>query len=373
MQNSPSEFPLDDTYMKRAIELGNQARLLSPPNPWVGCVIAKEDNIIAEAHTQVNGFPHAETEALNIAGQAAKGSTLYVTLEPCFHFGKTPPCVQSIINAGISTVVIGVQDPDHRVNGQSIKILQEKGITTRVGICKDAVEASLRPYLWQRKHQQPYCIIKSAISADGRTATSNHTSQWITCLAARQDAHQLRAESQAILVGSGTVLADNPLLTVRYMEDKQIKQPLRVLLDSRGRVPAHFSIFDTTKSETLVITSKHCPKEVINQWLETGAEVEVLPQFQENGIDLHSVLRILAKRGIIQVLVEGGSLLIGSLLSENLANELVLYVGPCLLGDQGLPLAKGLNIHSIQEAPHLKLLSTKSIENSVRLHYASKP
>jgi len=361
---------LDEHFMELAIALGEEARGISPPNPWVGCVIVKDGHIVGSGNTHKSGGNHAEINALNEAADHAIGATLYVTLEPCSHFGKTPPCVDAIIKAKIAKVVIALTDPDKKVCGQGVAKLKNAGIDVVVGVCKEEAFNSLESYLYQRVNSKPFVVAKAALSIDGRTAPFSGTSQWISSEKARENAHQLRFQSQAILVGSGTALMDQPTLNVRgQARDMLLNQPLRVLFDARGKVPATGPLFDLSIAKTLVFTSKDCKEGVIEAWKMAGAEVEVIKTCCQEKLDIEEALLILGKRNIIQLLVEGGSTLQASFLKNQAINRLVLYIGPVILGDSGTPLFKDFFVNSLKDAPRLKLLDTKQIDDCIRLDY----
>lgn len=347
-------------FMRWAIQLGEKGRCTAPPNPWVGCVLVKDGEIIAEGYHAAAGKPHAEIVALEKAGPLAKGATAYVSLEPCSHHGRTAPCVHALIAAGIKQVIIPLLDPDPRVSGTGVAALREAGIDVVVGMAQEEASRSLAPYLFQRRTKRPYCLLKSAMSLDGRTAAADGTSQWITGEEARRDVHFLRAESQAILVGSRTALTDNPRLTVRDFP-YPIKQPLRVLLDRQGRVPAQGPLADMTLAPTLVFTSSSPAKDA---WERCGAEVYFSP-----AITLKDILEELGKREIIQLLVEGGSALHAAFLKENLVNQFTLYMGNCLLGSHGHPLIPDFPIATLSEAPRWSLESVRRFGNDLRLDY----
>ncbi len=360
----------DLEWMHQAIALGEKGRINAPPNPWVGCIIVKEGNVIGKGYHVAAGKPHAESMALKEAGVDAIGATAYITLEPCCHHGKTPPCANALIESGIARVVIALQDPDPKVNGKGVQLLKEAGISVEVGVLATAAESSLKAYLHHRKTGKAFCIAKAAMSVDGRTAASDGSSQWISPPAARTDAHRLRAESQAILIGSNTALKDQPLLTVR--EGPQIlKQPLRVVLDTNGKVELDNSLCNTDFAPTLIITSKNCPESVIEGWKACGVEVEILPLIKD-AFKPEDILSLLGEKNILQVLVEGGSTVLGSFMNAQSIDRLVLYVGQRILGDKGYPLFKNLQIGSIDEAPVLKLIHTQIFDGCVRLEYSLK-
>lgn len=355
-------------YMQQAIRIAEQARYLAPPNPWVGCVIVKNGQIIGKGHTLVPGQAHAEICALQEAQAAAKGATMYVTLEPCSHFGRTPPCVNAIIQAGIAEVFIAQQDPDSRVQGKGIALLKQAGIKTHLGLCQREAADQLFSYLYHRTHGIPYTIVKSALSIDGRTAAEDGSSQWITSLEAREDAHLIRADSQAIIVGAGTAKKDLPQLTVRHKDIHLTQQPLRIILDAKGTVPPIGPLFDPLLAPTLIITAKNRPKEMVERWKEKGVEIASVSTSSAGYLDLHEIWQELGKRNILQVLVEGGSTLQTEVIKNKLMNQLTIYLGPLLLGSTGLPFFLE-KVSSIQEASMLSLKSTKIIQNCIRLDY----
>lgn len=365
---------LDTLFMHRALVQSDMARIIAPPNPWVGCVIVKEGQVVGEGHTQAPGNDHAEISALKAAGERAKGATVYVTLEPCSHFGKTPPCANALIEAQVSRVVIALQDPDPNVNGKGIQLLRSARIKTDIGTCADLAFLSLEPYIHHRKTGRPFCIVKTATSIDGRIAAADGTSQWVTQEEARNDVQFLRVQSQAIVIGAGTAIADRPRLTVRDVYPFPLIQPLRVLLDTRGRVSAAMPLFEDKAGCTVVLTTSLCPPHRIKEWQKTGAIVNVIPQSASNeGVDLSFALDLLGKQGVIQALFEGGGTLIGSLWKQGFINQWTTYIGPCLLSETGIPVLKGVVIPTIKDAPRFQLVRSKQINDCVRLDYKPYP
>lgn len=359
----------DEQMMLRAVALADNGRVTAPPNPWVGCVIVKNGKILGEGFHYAAGEPHAEINALKLVEDPV-GSTVYVTLEPCSHYGRTPPCVNALIKARVARVVIALEDPDPRVSGNGIKLLREAGIEVIAGIASKNAFSSLQPYLHQRKTGRAYCLLKAGQGVDGRIAAPDMTSRWITGPEARADAHRLRAESQAILIGAGTAIADDPALTIRDTFPIPLNPPLRVLLDATGKVKPPRKLFDRNEAPTLVITSTLCALNAQKEWEAAGAEVVSAPLSKlYNGIDLEAVLYILGKRGIIQVLVEGGSSVLGNFLKHRLVDRFALYVGPRILGDESLPLFKSFHVSTMADAPVLRLVQTKILGDSVRLDY----
>jgi diaminohydroxyphosphoribosylaminopyrimidine deaminase / 5-amino-6-(5-phosphoribosylamino)uracil reductase len=299
----------DTAYMSRAIELAALARPMTAPNPWVGAVVvpAGEGSRLFEGATAPPGGDHAEVAALRqaVAAGVAQGATLYTTLEPCSHHGRTPPCVDAIVRAGIARVVVGVVDPDEHVRGQGIATLEAAGISVRTGVCADAVTEQLAAYLKHRRTGRPWVVLKMAMTLDGRTAAPDGSSQWITGEAARADAHRLRACSDAVLVGAGTVRADDPALTARLGGAEVGRQPMRVVL---GRAPEH---------------------------------ARVRPALELSG-ELTGVLDELGQRGALQVLVEGGARVAHDFHRAGLVDRYVFYLAPVLAGgDDGRPVFSG--------------------------------
>ena len=355
---------MDSIFMQHAIGQSAYARFVAPPNPWVGCVVVKDDHVIGSGYTQPPGGAHAEIQALSSAGSAAAGATVYVTLEPCSHVGRTGPCTDALIAADVSRVVVGIEDPDPNVAGQGIERLRKAGIRVDVGVCSDQISEDLAAYLHHRRTGKAYALLKVATSLDGRTASADGQSQWITSEAARQDTHWLRDQSQAILVGSGTALADRPSLTIRHHQRKSAKAPLRVLLDRRGRVPATGPLFDQTLAPTLVITSKTAPQNRVDEWEKTGAEVVRMDEKHPEAI-----FHLLGKRGILQVLIEGGATLSHQLIQWNAIDKLTLYFGPKLLGQHAIPLLSGPSPSTLADAPNWTLINTQTFNNDIRLDY----
>lgn len=288
--------------MRRAIALAAGARAVASPNPWVGAVLESSTGQVFVGATAAPGGLHAEAAALHAAGEAARGATLWSTLEPCAHHGRTPPCVEAVIAAGVRRVVVALADPDPHVDGRGLRRLREAGVQVELGTGADEVRSQLAPYLKHRTTGRPWVVLKLAASLDGRTAAPDGSSQWLTGVDARADAHRLRAESDAVVVGAGTVRADDPSLTVRLAEGAD---PLRVVL---GRAPA---------------------------------DARVHPALELGG-DLGAVLEHLGALGVVQVLVEGGPTVAGSFHRSGLVDAYVLYLAPKLLGgDDGLPLFAG--------------------------------
>lgn len=318
---------IDLTFMSRALQLAERGLFTTDPNPRVGCVIVKDGQIVGEGWHQRAGEGHAEVNALNAAGEKAKDADCYVTLEPCSHFGKTPPCADALINAGMKRVFIAMTDPNPRVAGSGIARLKAAGIEVTVGILEQQAEKLNIGFCKRMRIGLPYVRSKMAMSIDGRTAMASGESKWITGSAARQDVQKLRARSSAILTGIGTVLADNPALTVRpedWYPQSTIRQPLRVVVDSQLRISADAKIFEDN-AKVLIATN-------VATKTTLPAEICHLPT-SNNQVDLPALLAELAKREINEVMVEAGPQLNGALLQAGLIDELIIYIAPKIMGD----------------------------------------
>jgi diaminohydroxyphosphoribosylaminopyrimidine deaminase/5-amino-6-(5-phosphoribosylamino)uracil reductase len=315
--------------MIEAIAEGDKARLHAPPNPWVGALVVREGVVVSQGHTQVPGESHAEVEALRRAAERARGATMVVTLEPCCHVGRTGPCVDAIIGAGVTRVVVGSLDPDPRVAGRGVAALRAAGVEVEVGVELEAVRAQLAAYLWHRVTGRPYVVLKVAATLDGAVAAADGTSQWITSPASRRDAHLVRAQSQAIIVGANTVRLDDPSLTAR-LGDVTL-EPLRVVLG-------------------------HAPE---------GARVH--PCWERDG-DLGAVLDELGEHDILQVLVEGGAQVASSFVEAGLVNHVVWYVAPALAGASGTRGALAeLSTPTIERLRRARFTEVRRVGEDVRM------
>lgn len=370
----------DDDAMRNAIDLAARSRRIAPPRPHVGCVLVRDGEVVGTGAT--GPYPagaHAETTALAHAGTGARGAAAFVTLEPCAHHGSTPPCTEALIAAGVGRVVVALEDPDARVAGRGVAHLRAAGIDVTVGVAAEAVAEQLAAYLVHRRTGRAAAVLKTAASLDGRIAAADGTSRWITGPAARADAHALRADSQAIVVGGGTATHDRPALTVRTVPDDDDVElgppPLRVLLDARGRTPAVGPLFDIALAPTLVVTTPDADTDGVAAWKATGAEVvEVGSGARGRGVDLDATLRLLGARGVLQALVEGGAALHAALLAEGHAQRLVTYVGATILGPRGLPALPLDDVETLTGAPRLALRRVLRLGDDVRLdHVVAAP
>jgi diaminohydroxyphosphoribosylaminopyrimidine deaminase/5-amino-6-(5-phosphoribosylamino)uracil reductase len=324
----------DHLYMARALRLAERGLYTTDPNPRVGCVLVKAGEIVGEGWHERAGGPHAEIHALQQAGAQAAGATAYVTLEPCCHHGRTPPCTEALIAAGVTQVVVAMDDPNPLVAGKGLAALQQAGIETRTGVLAAESEQLNAGFVMRMRQGRPWVRCKLAMSIDGRTAMSSGESRWITGAAARRDVHRLRARSSAIMTGIETVLTDDPSLTARPEEGAlgAIRQPLRVILDSRLRTPSNARLLGMPGKTVLLTTVTEAAKKA--RLLRDGVEVVTLP-LQGEHLDLPAVLHYLGTVGMNEIHLEAGATLCGALLQADLIDELVLYMAPHLMGDGG--------------------------------------
>jgi diaminohydroxyphosphoribosylaminopyrimidine deaminase/5-amino-6-(5-phosphoribosylamino)uracil reductase len=324
---------LDERLMARAIELGASGH--PSPNPHVGAVVYAGGEIVGEGWHERAGEDHAEVLALRAAGKKANGATLYVTLEPCNHVGRTPPCTDAILAAGIKRVVVGCRDPNPHVTGGGLERLTTAGVEVAVAVAEADAQRLIAPWTKYVTTGIPYVTIKLGLSLDGRIATRTGASKWVTGPEARARVHVLRAQHDAVAVGIGTALADDPRLTVR---DAPGKSPLRVVFDTRLRLPAHSRLVDSAADiPTWIIASLDAPASLEESLVVRGVEVMRAPSSTEGRIDPVAALRLLAGRGVVTLLVEGGAELAGSMLAGQLADELHAFIAPILLGPRGRP------------------------------------
>ncbi len=335
--------------MQRALEAARAARGRTSPNPWVGAVVVRDGLVVATGATRAGGRPHAEAEA--IAADSGRGGTLYVTLEPCAPFDgkRSRPCAEAIVEAGYERVVVAMEDPDPKVRGLGAALLRSAGIRVEVGDGGKAATDLLRPYIKHRQTGLPYVIAKFAASVDGRTATRTGDSKWITGETARDIAHQQRAWVDAVMVGSGTVLADDPALTARPGGEVAERQPARVVLDARGRVSPGARLF--REPGTLILATT-CAAEAgwKREIAGTGATVVECEPGRSGGLNLDQLLGTLGERGILSIWAEGGSTLLGALFDGGHVDELWAFIAPRIIGGGGLPAVGGTGAASIAEA-----------------------
>lgn len=362
----------DILYMERALQLAQLGTIAVRPNPFVGAVIVKNHTIVGEGWHQKAGGPHAEIRALQAAGEAARDATLYVTLEPCSHYGKTPPCTKAIITAGIKRVVCACCDPFTKVNGNGIKILEKAGIEVVCGVCEEKARKINRVFFRSIEQKRPQVVAKMATTLDGKTATVAGESQWITGKEARHDVQRLRSLSDAITVGINTILADNPQLTVRDFPRPQ--QPWRVIWDKTARLPLTATIVTQSPERTILFCTQEASPDRLEALRQQGINVELLPCNAEGEPDIRAgVTLLLGKYAIQTVLLEGGATLIDAFLRAALLDEIYLYIAPLMFGGATAKgISAGAGIETLQNAPQYTLIDTQMFANDIRLHYEAK-
>ncbi len=353
--------PADSEWMARALQLAARGLYTTTPNPRVGCVLVKEGMLLADGWHAKAGEPHAEVHALRAAGDKARGATAYVTLEPCSHHGRTPPCADALIAAGVVRVVAAMQDANPLVAGQGLEKLRAAGIAVECGLMDVPARELNAGFIKRMTQGLPLVRSKIAMSLDGRTALRNGASQWITGPAARKDGHHWRARSCAVLTGIETVLADDAQLTVREVETS--RQPLRVVLDSQLRMPLTASIL---QGGNVLVYAAVRETEKIAALEQAGAKVEVLPD-SSGRVDVKACLKDLASRGCNEVLVEAGRTLNGSLLEAGLIDELLVYMAPQLLGDAARGMAAMGELVSLAQRVNLAWLDVRQVGPELRL------
>jgi len=359
----------DYEYMALAIQLAEKGRYSTAPNPNVGCVLVKNNQIIGQGFHIKVGQLHAERLAIADAGDEAKGATAYVTLEPCCHHGKTPPCTDGLIEAGVSRVVIAMQDPNPLVAGKGIALLEKAGVDVISGLLEREAQLLNLGFISRMTEKGPYVKCKLGMSLDGRTAMKNGESQWITGSQARDDVQCLRASSSAIMTGIGTVLADDPSLNVR-MDVGEINQPLRVILDSKLQFPLHSKMIGLD-GRTLVICSNDVSDLKIKDLMASGVDVEKCP-FKNGRLNLDRVMTLLSERQINDVLIEAGPTLAGAALQAGIVDELIVYMAPSLLGNEARALINLPGLESLSDKIDLKLQDVRQLGDDIKLTYSLK-
>ncbi|MCB1735458.1 MAG: bifunctional diaminohydroxyphosphoribosylaminopyrimidine deaminase/5-amino-6-(5-phosphoribosylamino)uracil reductase RibD [Gammaproteobacteria bacterium] len=350
--------------MARALRLAEQGLFTTHPNPRVGCVIVRDGEIVGEGWHQRAGEPHAEVHALRAAGENARGATVYVTLEPCSHYGRTPPCANALVEAGVGRVVAAMVDPNPLVSGKGLEILRAAGIDTESGLLEAQARALNPGFIKRMETGFPWVRVKSAMSLDGRTAMANGESKWITGEAARADVHRLRARSEAIVTGIGTVLADDPSMNVRLDNAREVVQPLRVVLDPDLMMPADAQML-SLPGDTLVLTSVGAGDD-IEDLVAAGAEIRWLGGDAEH-VDLAAVLKTLAELGVNEVMVEAGATLSGAFLTAGLVDELIVYLAPHLMGDGARGLFHLPGIARMAQRIDLEISDIRSVGRDLRI------
>jgi diaminohydroxyphosphoribosylaminopyrimidine deaminase/5-amino-6-(5-phosphoribosylamino)uracil reductase len=346
----------DARFMALALALGRRGMGRVWPNPAVGCVIVKDGLIIGRGWTADGGRPHAETRALAQAGNAAKDACVYVTLEPCAHHGQTPPCAQALIDAGVARVVIATGDPDPRVAGRGITMLRAAGIAVTLEVSKADADADHAGFFMRVAGQRPFVTLKLAGTIDGRIATASGESQWITGPDARRAVHVMRARHDAVMVGAGTVRADDPSLTVRGMG--MTRQPVRVVVSRAMKLSSDVQLAKTAQDVPVWLC--HGTGADVTDWTAQGA-VSLPCATREGGVDIADALRVLAARGITRVFCEGGGMLAASLLSAGVVDRLVVFTAGAAIGAEGTPMLAALGVTQLHDAPRFTLQDVQTI------------
>lgn len=358
----------DDRWMLRALRLA--ARGYTPPNPMVGCVLVRDGIVVGEGFHAYAGAPHAEVRALEAAGEKARGATAYVSLEPCAHFGRTPPCTQALIAAGVRRVVAAVIDPNPQVAGRGIAELERAGVEVRVGVQEEAARRLNEAFFFFHRTGRPFVTLKVAMTLDGKIATHTGDSRWISGEQARRYVHRLRARSGAVLCGSGTVLRDDPLLTARL---KGIpRQPLRIVLDSRLRTPPTARLVQTAhEAPVLLVTAPEVDKAKADVFENLGVEIVRLPIGPDGHVALDALMEELGRRSIVSVLVEGGGETHAAFLASRHVQKLLWFVAPKLVGGRGAPSpVEGEGVPAMSEAVTLSPLRVRRFGTDILLESA---
>ena len=341
---------VDQHFMRRAIDLAAKASGRTSPNPMVGAVIVNSDQIVGEGYHKQAGTPHAEPQALDQAKGSTRGATMYVTLEPCCHWGKTPPCTDMIVQSEINKIFVAIEDPNPIVAGKGIKQIRQSGIEVEVGLCHDEAYQLNEIFIKNMVVKQPFVILKAATSLDGKIATVTRKSQWITSSATRQKGHELRDKVDAILVGIGTILEDNPSLTTR-LPNRDSQDPIRIIVDSFCRTPTKAKIFNTkSNAKVIVATTQFAPRTKIEELKSAGANVLIVDSNSKR-VCLTSLMNKLMGLGITSVLIEGGSEIHSSALHTGIVDKVMFFIAPKLIGGKSAPgVIGGDGITNLSEA-----------------------
>lgn len=358
--------PSHQHFMGRAIELALQGKGKTSPNPIVGAVIVHQGRLLAEGFHRKAGADHAEIAAIKkLKKGGAKGATLYVTMEPCCLYGKTPPCVPMVVEAGIKRVVIGSRDPNPEIHGKGVAWLKEAGLEVIEGVMYQECENLNRPFRKYITTQMPYVTLKVALSLDGKIATAERESKWISNTLSREYVHALRSEVDAILIGGGTLRYDDPLLTIRHVATPNGRQPMVVVVDRRLEIPPKRNLFKVRQRPIVFATTWMSPEERRRALIKQGAEVWPFDADLTGRVDLKALLKKLAQKNVMHLLVEGGGGIFSSFISQRLADKVVACIAPKLLGGQALDWLPEFSIRKMEEAYSLTHLSVKTLGDNV--------
>ncbi len=356
-------------YMRRALELAEKGRGRTSPNPMVGAVLVKNGRVVGEGCHRKAGMPHAEIEALRRAGKNARGADLYVNLEPCCHFGKTPPCTEAILSAGVRKVIVGMRDPNRLVSGKGFRQLKKNGVQVVTGPLRKECERLNEVFIKFIQTGNPFVVLKTAISLDGKIATSSGESQWITGAKAREKVHQVRNEMDAIVAGARTIVKDDPFLTTRLgKKSAVVKHPVRVILDNEFLVPLKSNVFKNADTQrVLYATGKNLPASRRKQLMRRGIEILILKE-NKGKVDLQHLMRTLGDQDISSVLIEGGGEVNASALSAGIVDKVMVFIAPILIGGKGAPgPLGGKGVRHLKDAFKIKNMTVNQIGNDFLL------
>jgi diaminohydroxyphosphoribosylaminopyrimidine deaminase/5-amino-6-(5-phosphoribosylamino)uracil reductase len=358
---------MDDVWMRRALELAARGTGLASPNPLVGAVVIRDGEVVGEGWHEGPGTPHAEIVALDAAGDRARGATLYLTLEPCAHHGRTPPCAPRVVAAGVGRVVTAMQDPNPLVDGRGLATLHEAGVDVSLGVLEADAFRLNEAFVKHLHTGLPFVTLKMAASLDGKVAARDGSSRWITGEEARAEVHRMRGAADAVMVGAGTVVRDDPSLTVR-LPGWAGRPPSRIIVDGRGIVPETSKVFTDGLAPTLVVTTHDAPVERRRAWERSGSEVLVMPGAGASLVPLDSLLTELGKRDVQRLLLEGGPTLNWEAVRSGLVDEIVFYVAPVLVGGEDAPsILMGDGIPTIADGVPLDIREVSRIGSDVKV------
>jgi diaminohydroxyphosphoribosylaminopyrimidine deaminase/5-amino-6-(5-phosphoribosylamino)uracil reductase len=359
----------DEKYMRMALGLARKGRGKTSPNPMVGAVVVRGKAVVGKGYHHRAGAPHAEVLALRQAGEKARGATLYLNLEPCDHFGKTPPCTRTILQAGIRRVVVGMKDPNPRVSGRGFKRLRRAGVQVEVGLLEGECRELNAPFCKCITTRKPFVTLKAAVSLDGKVATRSGDSRWISSEESRAYVHRLRSAADGVMVGIGTVLQDDPLLNVRLAGNRVIRHPLRVIVDSRLRLPLRSRIAQTASFyRTLVATTQAAPSSRVHRLNSANLEILVVKSGKSGKVCLGALMAELGRRGILSILLEGGPTLNAGALEERVVDRVLLFVAPKIIGGKEAPgMIGGKGVSRAKEALGMEVLRVRRIGTDVMI------
>ncbi|MCE9648861.1 MAG: bifunctional diaminohydroxyphosphoribosylaminopyrimidine deaminase/5-amino-6-(5-phosphoribosylamino)uracil reductase RibD [Parvibaculum sp.] len=361
--------PADIEFMKMALALAERGLGQVAPNPAVGCVIVRDGVVVGRGWTQSGGRPHAETEALARAGSLARGATAYVSLEPCAHHGKTPPCAEALIAAGVARVVGATSDPDSRVSGKGFAMLEKAGIEVEEGVCFAQARHLNEGFFLKILEERPLVTLKIASSVDGRTATRTGHSRWITGETARERGHLLRATHDAIMVGSATAIVDDPTLTCR-LPGLERRSPIRIVADGRLRLPLTSKLVrEARKTPVWLLTFAGSDAGRRDAFINCGVDLVDVPAGADGLMDMKAAMKILAARGLTRVLVEGGARLASSLMRSHLVDRIEWFRSTTVMGGDGYPAIAALGVERVDDAPELALTETLALGDDTLSSY----